>query len=50
MNCLKVNHSKLVEFTFFKNKNIRKTDWRQRWIKNSFLFYFFIAHIEDTWW
>jgi len=37
MNYVKVNHLKLVEFTHFFQQNIfRKTDWYQRWIKNSF--------------
>jgi len=35
MNYLNINHLKRVEFTHFKNKNIVKTYWRQRWFKNS---------------
>jgi len=31
---------------FLHNKNIGKTDRRQRWIKKSF----FIANFENTWW
>jgi len=36
MNYLKVNHLKWVEFThFLKQKYQKKTDWRQRLIRNS---------------